>query len=331
MSAGSKVQKNGVPERVTATIKIGQKTTTGRGGRYMTEQALGIAVSTRNDYPRGPPARQAGGRRRGDAVRRERYEADAALTRPGGRRKAEHPRPQRRGPPRLPDPRGRGLEQPRRTLNALDEESRGGSGLRVDGLDRRPGSNPQAPRINFCVDLSATPYYLARAGEDTNRIFPWVVSDFGLTDAIESGLVKIPQLAHSDPTGEEQAAYFNIWRWIMGKLTAGERGGQARESEGRGGAAVRRASDPAARAGVGGGAQGLGGGRRADRPPVFILVCKNTKLASVIYEWLAEGKAPAGIPRPTSPELRNTDGTRLTIRVDSKVVRRDRYRGRQER
>ena len=36
-------------------------------------------------------------------------------------------------------------------------------------------------------------------GEDTNKIFPWVVSDFGLTDAIESGLVKIPQLAHLRP------------------------------------------------------------------------------------------------------------------------------------
>ena len=58
----------------------------------------------------------------------------------------------------------------------------------VDGLDRIHKNR----RINFCVDLSATPYYLARAGEDTNRIFPWVVSDFGLTDSIESGLVKIP-------------------------------------------------------------------------------------------------------------------------------------------
>src|SRR5581483_1527710 len=68
-----------------------------------------------------------------------------------------------------------------------------------DGLDRIHRSR----RINFCVALSATPYYLARAGEDTNRVFPWVVSDFGLTDAIESGLVKIPQLAVSDPTGKE--------------------------------------------------------------------------------------------------------------------------------
>src|SRR5579862_5229062 len=44
MSAGSKVQKAGVPEIVRATVKIGPKTTSGRGGRYMTEEALEIAV-----------------------------------------------------------------------------------------------------------------------------------------------------------------------------------------------------------------------------------------------------------------------------------------------
>ncbi|MBZ4632536.1 type III restriction endonuclease subunit R, partial [Mycobacterium avium subsp. hominissuis] len=45
MSAGAKVQKLGQPERITATIKIGAKTTSGRGGRYMTEDALAIALA----------------------------------------------------------------------------------------------------------------------------------------------------------------------------------------------------------------------------------------------------------------------------------------------
>jgi type III restriction enzyme len=52
---------------------------------------------------------------------------------------------------------------------------------------------------------------------------------------------------------------------------------------------------------------------------VFILVCKNTKLAATIHEWLAEGNAPAGIPPADIHELRN-DGKQVTIRVDSKVV-----------
>jgi type III restriction enzyme len=57
-----------------------------------------------------------------------------------------------------------------------------------------------------------------------------------------------------------------------------------------------------------------------DRPPVFILVCKNTRLAGVIYEWLAQGKPPEGIPPANIPELRNQNGNVSTIRVDSKVI-----------
>src|SRR5207249_5920965 len=80
----------------------------------------------------------------------------------------------------------------------------------VDGLDRIN----KLRGINFCIDLSATPYFIGRAGIATNTIFPWVVSDFGLTDAIESGLVKIPQLAVRDTTGREIPGFFNIWRDI---------------------------------------------------------------------------------------------------------------------
>ena len=58
----------------------------------------------------------------------------------------------------------------------------------IDGLDKIH----KLRGINFCADFSATPYYLGRVGQDVNRPFPWVVSDFGLIDAIESGLVKIP-------------------------------------------------------------------------------------------------------------------------------------------
>jgi type III restriction enzyme len=60
---------------------------------------------------------------------------------------------------------------------------------------------------------------LSRVGQDTNRLFPWVVSDFGLVEAIESGLMKIPQLAVRDNTGQEIPGYFNIWNWILLQLT----------------------------------------------------------------------------------------------------------------
>ena len=56
------------------------------------------------------------------------------------------------------------------------------------------------------------------------------------------------------------------------------------------------------------------------RSPVFVIVCKNTNISKVIYEWLAENRCPTGIPPARIPELLNTDTELNTIRVDSKVV-----------
>jgi type III restriction enzyme len=56
------------------------------------------------------------------------------------------------------------------------------------------------------------------------------------------------------------------------------------------------------------------------RPPVFILVCKNTTIAKVFYDWFANDVAPIGIPPTKIEGFRNRDGKINTIRVDSKVV-----------
>jgi type III restriction enzyme len=186
----------------------------------------------------------------------------------------------------------------------------------VDGLDRIN----KLRGINFCVDLSATPYFIGRAGIATNTIFPWVVSDFGLTDAIEAGLVKIPQLAVRDTSGADIPGYFNIWRWILPRLTSAERGGK--KSNPKPEAILKYAHTPIAMLG------GLWDQLRREwaerddevRPPVFILVCKNTRIARVIHEWIGEDKPPTGIPSAGLEELRNRDGRIVTIRVDTKVV-----------
>lgn len=186
----------------------------------------------------------------------------------------------------------------------------------IDGLDKIHKHRG----INFCVDLSATPYFLSRVGQDTNKIFPWTVSDFGLTDAIESGLVKIPQLAIRDTTGDEIPGYFNIWRWILPKLTPAERG--PKKGNPKPEAILKHAHMPIAMLG------GLWEAMRQDwgkndadpRPPVYILVCKNTKIAKTIHEWIADDIRPAYVSPASLPELRNRDGRIVTIRVDSKVV-----------
>jgi type III restriction enzyme len=319
MQAGAKVQKHGRPETLRSTVKIGEKTTTGRGGRYMTPQALELAVTQGT-------ARIVEDRRPGKAevlVEETRYvESDArwiqrVLGRDiGGKEnilvfndEAHHAYRIRQAAPEV-------VEQ----YEALDEETieefAQEATVWIDGLDRIQ----RVRRINFCVDLSATPYYLARAGAETNRIFPWVVSEFGLTDAIESGLVKIPQLAVADPTGEDRAAYFNIWQWIMKRLTARERGG--RRASVKPEAVLKWANHPIQLLGEDWEKtrQEWASAGDEQRPPVFIVVCKNTQLAKVLYGWLAEGVAPSGVPPLDLPELRNVDGDTRTIRVDSKVV-----------
>jgi len=185
----------------------------------------------------------------------------------------------------------------------------------VEGLDRIHKHRG----INMCLDLSATPYFLARAGRDTGRPFPWTVSDFGLVDAIESGLVKIPQLAAADASGEERAQYFNVWDFVMKRLSPSERGrghtGPKPE------AVLKHAAQPIAM---------LAGEWRKTfedwkshedgRPPVFILVCKDTKIAKVVYDWIAEGTQPLEIAPFVVAELRNAGGAQNTIRVDTKVL-----------
>ncbi len=192
----------------------------------------------------------------------------------------------------------------------------------VDGLDRinKTRAGTSTPGINFCVDLSATPYFLGRMGESSNRIFPWVVSDFGLNDAIEAGLVKIPQLAVRDSSGNPIPGYFNVWRWLLPQLTPAERGGTKGSPKPE--AVLKWAYTPIVMlAGLWDSLRVAWEERHDDpRPPVFIIVCKNTKIAKVLYEWLAEDRPPSGIPGANIPALRNVPGRVSTIRVDSNVV-----------
>ena len=56
----------------------------------------------------------------------------------------------------------------------------------------------QAVGVRAVYDLSATPFYLKGSGYPEGTLFPWVVSDFSLMDAIECGIVKIPRVPIAD-------------------------------------------------------------------------------------------------------------------------------------
>ena len=58
--------------------------------------------------------------------------------------------------------------------------------------------------VRAVYDLSATPFFLRGSGYEEGKLFPWVVSDFGLMDAIECGIVKVPRVpVPDDPVGGE--------------------------------------------------------------------------------------------------------------------------------
>ena len=190
----------------------------------------------------------------------------------------------------------------------------------IEGLDRinRLAGGRRRRGINFCLDLSATPFYIQGSGNEVGKPFPWVVSDFGLLDAIESGLVKIPQLPARDVTGAGEAAYFNVWRWVQAK--AKENGlGTTISPE----IVMNYASAPI----------NLLAQEWHDRfveweklskaqqkhpvPPVFIVVCRDTAVAREVHDWLANGNDGYGV----SPSLfKNAPGQEVTVRIDSKVI-----------
>lgn len=178
----------------------------------------------------------------------------------------------------------------------------------VSGLDRIAAVRG----INFCADFSATPFYIKGSGYEEGAPFPWIVSDFGLVDAIESGIVKIPRVPVDDNTGALIPRYFRLWEAINQALSDSER--QTARPRAKPESVLKEAEEALAtlasewkktfeefqRAG-------------SPVPPVMIVVCDNTDLAKLVHEHIAKGNVLA--------ELENRDGQpEVTFRIDTKLL-----------
>ena len=75
----------------------------------------------------------------------------------------------------------------------------------VGGLDRIH----RARRILTCYDFSATPLVPSGRRSSEEALFDWIVSDFGLNDAIESGLVKTPRVVIRDDARPDARTYMS--------------------------------------------------------------------------------------------------------------------------
>jgi type III restriction enzyme len=150
--------------------------------------------------------------------------------------------------------------------------------------------------IKAIYDLSATPFFLRGSGYGEGTLFPWVVSDFSLIDAIESGIVKVPRVPVADDsmTGEAPT-YRDIWLRIRDHLP----------KKGRGTEAV--GGEPKLPVELQGALHSLYGnyekyyrkweqdaeGRdRGRTPPVFIVVCNNTNVSKMVFDYIAGWEKP---------------------------------------
>ena len=73
----------------------------------------------------------------------------------------------------------------------------------IGGLDRVH----RARGILTCYDFSATPFAPSGRRSSDEALFDWIVSDFGLNDAIESGLVKTPRVVVRDDAVPDAKTY----------------------------------------------------------------------------------------------------------------------------
>ena len=177
----------------------------------------------------------------------------------------------------------------------------------VSGLDRIHAVRG----INFCADLSATPFYIKGSGYPEGEPFPWVVSDFGLVDAIESGIVKIPRVPVDDNTGALIPKYFRLWEHINQQLPPSERQTARRRAKPE---SVLREAEGALATLASEWKKTFEAFQRAGSPvpPVMIVVCDNTGLAELVHEHIARGNV--------LPELANGPNGEMTFRIDTALL-----------
>jgi type III restriction enzyme len=188
--------------------------------------------------------------------------------------------------------------------------------------------------VKVIYDLSATPFFLRGSGYPEGTLFPWVVSDFSLIDAIEAGIVKVLRVPVADDSGiGEQPTYRDLWLRIRdalprkGRKTAEVEGEPRLPLELQG--ALHSLYDNYAKYyklwEQNSEARGQGA-----TPPVFIVVCNNTNVSKLVYDYIAGWEKTMGkqqiVQAGALSIFRNDDGNGgwlqrpTTILVDSEQL-----------
>jgi type III restriction enzyme len=136
------------------------------------------------------------------------------------------------------------------------------------------------------IDLSATPFFLRGSGYAEGTLFPWTMSDFSLMDAIECGIVKLPRVpvAENIP-GDELPVFRNLWANISKDMPKAKR-------------SAANDLDPlklptrlqtALQALYGHYEKTFNLWQEAGIkvPPCFIVVCQNTAISKLVYDFIS--------------------------------------------
>lgn len=140
--------------------------------------------------------------------------------------------------------------------------------------------------INHIVDLSATPFFLRGSGYAEGTLFPWTMSDFSLMDAIECGIVKLPRVPVADNIpGEEVPVFRNLWEHIRKDMPKKGRGKSDKLDPQKLPQKLCSALDALYKHYKETYDMWVSSGTRV--PPCFIVVCQNTAISKLIYDYIA--------------------------------------------
>jgi len=194
------------------------------------------------------------------------------------------------------------------TMSKADADEAREATVWITGLERIHRQR----EILRTIDCSATPMYPGSFKARAWTPFEWIITDFALVDAIESGLVKIPRTPTDDNTGEAVPKYRNLWEHIKATLPKrneadddshpltdylAEADGPLKQLAGAWEATFHSWEEA---------------GRQV--PPVMIAICHDTTVACLLEKHIAEmGEA--------SPLLVNPkNGPAVTVRIDSDAL-----------
>ncbi len=136
------------------------------------------------------------------------------------------------------------------------------------------------------MDLSATPFFLRGSGYAEGTLFPWTMSDFSLMDAIECGIVKLPRVpvAQNIP-GDEMPMFRNLWENIRTDMP--------KKGRAKGGDLDPLKLPTRLQTAL----QALYGHYEKTFklweqsgikvPPCFIIVCQNTAVSKLVYDFVS--------------------------------------------